>query len=98
MLVICIYWYFIVVLYGCVTWSLMLREEHRQKAFENKVRRRMFGPKRGEVVGCWRKLYNEELHNLYSLLNRIRIIKSLVSSANIMGIDEVFSVGRRSFV
>jgi hypothetical protein len=54
------------VLYGCETWSLTLREEHRPRVFENGVLRRIFGPKRDEVTGEWRKLHNEELHNLYS--------------------------------
>jgi hypothetical protein len=52
--------------YGCETWSLTLREEHRQRVFENRVLRRSFGTKRDEVTGGWRKLHNEELHNLYS--------------------------------
>jgi hypothetical protein len=55
-----------VVLYGCETWSLTLREEHRLRVFENRVLRRIFGPKRDEVTGEWRKLHSEELHNLYS--------------------------------
>jgi hypothetical protein len=55
-----------VVLYGCKTWSLTLREGHRLRVFENRVLRRIFGPKRDEVIGEWRKLHNEELHNLYS--------------------------------
>jgi hypothetical protein len=55
-----------VVLYGCETWSLILREEHRLRVFENRVLRRIFGPKRDEETGDWRKLHNEELHNLYS--------------------------------
>jgi hypothetical protein len=55
-----------VVLYGCETWSLTLREEQRLKAFENRVLRRIFGPKRDEVTGEWKKLRNEELHDLYS--------------------------------
>jgi hypothetical protein len=54
-----------VVLYGC-DWSLTLREEHRLKVFENRVLRRIFGPKRDEVTGEWRKLHNEELRDLYS--------------------------------
>jgi hypothetical protein len=54
------------VLYGCETWSLTLREEHRLRVFENSVLRRIFGPKRDEVTGEWRKLHNEELHDLYS--------------------------------
>jgi hypothetical protein len=63
-----------VVLYGCETWSLTLREEHKLRVFENRVLRRIFGPKRDEVTGEWRKLHNEELHDLYS--SSIRIIKS----------------------
>jgi hypothetical protein len=54
-----------VVLYGCETCSLTLREEHRLRVFENRLQRRIFGPKRGEVTGDWRKLRNEEPHNLY---------------------------------
>jgi hypothetical protein len=57
-----------VVLYGCETWSLTLREERRLRGFENRVLRRIFGPKRDEVTGEWRKLHNEELHNMYSSL------------------------------
>jgi hypothetical protein len=63
-----------VVLYGCGTWSLTLREEHGLRVFENRVLRRIFGPKRDEVIG-WRKLQNEELHNLYCLPSTIRMIK-----------------------
>jgi hypothetical protein len=55
---------------------LTLREEHRLRVFENRVLRRIFGPKRGEVTGEWRTLHNEELHNLYSFPNIIRMIKS----------------------
>jgi hypothetical protein len=65
-----------VVLYGCETWSLTLREDHRQSVFENRVLRRIFGPKRDVVTGEWRKLHNEELHDLYSSPSIIRIIKS----------------------
>jgi hypothetical protein len=54
-----------VVLYGCETWSLTLREEHRWRVFENRVLRRIFRPKRDEVQGEWRKLHTGELHNLY---------------------------------
>jgi hypothetical protein len=61
-----------VVLYGCETWSLTLREEHRLRVFEDRVLRRIFGPKRDEVTGEWRKLHNEELHNLYSSPDIIR--------------------------
>jgi hypothetical protein len=65
-----------VVLYGCETWSLTLREEHRLRVFENKLLRRIFGPKRDEVTGCWRKLHNEELHGLYSSPSIVRVIKA----------------------
>jgi hypothetical protein len=65
-----------VVLYGCETWSLILREEHRLRVFENRVVRRIFGFKRHEVTGEWRKLHGEELHILYSSPNIIRQIKS----------------------
>jgi hypothetical protein len=54
------------ILYGHKTWSLTLREKHRLRVFENRVLRRIFGPKRDEVTGGWRKLHDEELHNLYS--------------------------------
>jgi hypothetical protein len=64
-----------VVLYGCETWSLTLREEHRLRVFENRVQRRIFGPKGDEVIGGWRKLHNEELHNLYCSPSIIRINK-----------------------
>jgi hypothetical protein len=64
-----------VVLYGCETWSLTLREEHRLRVFENSVLRRIFGPKRDEMTGEWRKLHNEELHDLYSSPSIIRIIE-----------------------
>jgi hypothetical protein len=65
-----------VVLYGCETWSLTLKEEHRLRVFENRVLRRIFGSKRNEVTGEWRKLHNEELHNLYSTPDIIRQVKS----------------------
>jgi hypothetical protein len=65
-----------VVLYGCETWSLTLREEHRLGAFENRLLRRIFGLKRDEVTGELRKLHNEELHDLYSSPSIIRIIKA----------------------
>jgi hypothetical protein len=61
---------------GCETWSLTLREVRRLRAFANRVLRRIFGPKRDEVTGGWRKLHNEELHNLYSSPSIVRIIKS----------------------
>ncbi|KAJ4435542.1 hypothetical protein ANN_18158 [Periplaneta americana] len=65
-----------VVLYGCETWTLTLREEHRLRVFENKVLRKIFGAKRDEVTGEWRKLHNTELHALYSSPDIIRDIKS----------------------
>jgi hypothetical protein len=63
-------------MYGCETWSLTLREQHRLRVFENRVLRRIFGPKRDEVTGEWRKSHNGELHNLYSSPDIIRQIKS----------------------
>jgi hypothetical protein len=65
-----------VVLYGCETLSLTLREEHRLRVFENRVLRRTFGPNRDEVTGGWRKLHNEELHGLYSSPSIVRVIKA----------------------
>jgi hypothetical protein len=53
-----------IVLYGCETWSLTLKEEHELSVFENRMLRRIYGPKRDGVTGGWRKLHNEELHNL----------------------------------
>ncbi|KAJ4450771.1 hypothetical protein ANN_02201 [Periplaneta americana] len=65
-----------VLLYGCETWTLTLREEHRLRVFENKVLKKIFGAKRDEVTGEWRKLHNAELHALYSSPDIIRNIKS----------------------
>jgi len=64
-----------VVLYGCETWSLTLREDRRLRVFENRVLR-VFGPKRDEVTGEWRKFHNEELRDLYSLPNIVQVVKS----------------------
>ena len=64
------------VLYGCKTWSLTLREEHGLRVFENRVLRRIFGPRRDGVTGEWRKLYNEELNILYSSPSIVQLIKS----------------------
>jgi hypothetical protein len=74
-----------VVLYGCQTWSLTLREEHRLR-----VLRRIFGPKRDEVTGEWRKLHHEELRDLYSSPSIIRIIKSrrMRCAGNVARIEE----------
>jgi hypothetical protein len=65
-----------VVLYGCETWLFTLREECRVRVLENRVLRRMFGPKRDKVTGEWKKLYNEELNDLYSLPIIVWVIKS----------------------
>ena len=65
-----------VVLYGCEAWSLTLREERKLRVFENVVLGRIFGPRRDEVTGEWRRLHNEELNDLYSSPNIVRVIKS----------------------
>jgi hypothetical protein len=65
-----------VVLYGCESSSLTLREEHRLRVFDNRVLRRIFGPNRDEVTGEWRRLHNEEINDLYSSPDIIRLIKS----------------------
>jgi hypothetical protein len=70
-----------VVLYGCETWSLTLREDPILRAFENRVLRRIFGPKKDEVTGEWRKLHNEELCDLYYSPSIIRIIKCKLNPA-----------------
>jgi hypothetical protein len=66
----------VIVLYGCETCSLTLREEHRLRLFENRVLRRIFGPERDEVTGECRNVYSGELHNLYPKPDNIRQIKS----------------------
>jgi len=65
-----------VVLYGCETWSLTLREERWLRVFENRVLRRVLGRMRDEVTGEWRKLHKEELNDLYSLPNIVRVVTS----------------------
>ena len=65
-----------VVLYGSETWSLTLCDERRMTVFNNSVLRRIFGTKRYEIIGKWRKLYNEELNDLYPSTNIVRVIKS----------------------
>ena len=64
-----------VVLYGCETWSLALRKERKLRVFENMVLRRIFGPRRDEVTGEWRRMHKEELNDLYSSPNIVRVIK-----------------------
>jgi hypothetical protein len=79
--------------------SLILREEHRQKVFEKRVFRRIFEPKRDEVTGGWSKLHNEELHNLYSSLSIIRMIetKSMRWAGNVARMVEMRNAYRISF-
>jgi len=66
----------VVILYGFETWSLTLREERKLRVFENMVLRRIFGPRRDEIPGEWRRLYNEDLNDLYSSPKIVRVIKS----------------------
>ena len=65
-----------VVLYGCATWSLTLREKRRLRVFEKRVLRKILGPKRDEVIGEWRKLHKEEHNDLYCSPNIVRVVKS----------------------
>jgi hypothetical protein len=81
---------FLVVLYGCETWSLKLRKRHRLNIFENRVLRRIFGTKRDEITGGWRKLHNEELHNMYYSPSIIRTMSRKMRSAG-----HVASMGRK---
>jgi hypothetical protein len=85
-----------VVLYGCETWSLTLGEEPKLRVIEKSVLRRIFGPKRGGVTGGWKKLHNEELHDLYSSPTIIRIIKSrrMVWAGHVARIGEKRNVYR----
>ena len=68
----------LVVLYGCETWSLTLREERRLRVFENRVLRRIFGPRKDKITGEWRKLHNEEQNDLYVSPSIVRVIKSRI--------------------
>jgi hypothetical protein len=79
-----------VVLYGCGTWSLTLREEHRLRAFENRVLRRIFGPKRDELTGEWRKLHNEELRDLYCSPSIIRMINFILVGCILLRYPHVY--------
>ena len=65
-----------VILRGCETWSVALREKHRMRVFDNRVLRKILGPKRDEVTREWRRLHNEEINDLYCLPNVIRVNKS----------------------
>jgi hypothetical protein len=69
--------------YGYETWSLTLREEHRLRVFENRVLRRIFGPKRDEVKGDWRKLHNEELRNLYFSPDRMTKSRRMIWTGHV---------------
>jgi hypothetical protein len=80
-----------VVLYGCGSCSLTPREEHSLRVFENRLLRRIFRPKREEVAGCWRRMHNEELHNLNTSPNIIRVI----NSGRMRWMGHVTCMGRR---
>jgi len=64
-----------VILYGCESWSRTLSDEHKLRVFENKVLRKIYGPKRGATTGEWRRLHNEKFHGLYNSLDVLRIMK-----------------------
>jgi hypothetical protein len=87
---------FPVVLYGYETWSLTLREENILRVLENWVLRKIFGLKRDDAPGGWRKLHNEELHNFYSSANIIKMIKSrrMRVTGSIVRIGEKWNVYR----
>jgi hypothetical protein len=80
-----------VVLYGCITWSLTLREKHRLKVFESRVLRRIFGSKMDKIIGRWRKLHNDEFHNLYCSPDTTRMIKS----RRIRGAGHIERIGQK---
>jgi hypothetical protein len=74
-----------VVLYGCETWSITLREERRLRVFENRVLRGVFGPERDEVTGEWGKLRNEKLNYLYSLPSIVRVLNKMGGACGAYG-------------
>jgi hypothetical protein len=82
-----------VVLYGCEARSLTLREERWLKVIENRVLSRVFGPKRDEVTGEWRKSHNEELNDLYSLPNILRVVQSRIMACDAYGGGESCAQG-----
>jgi len=85
----------VVVLYGCETWSLTLREERKLRVFENMVLRRIFGSRSDEVMGEWRRLHNEELNDLYSSPNSVWVIsRRLRSAGHVAHMGEVRGVYR----
>jgi hypothetical protein len=63
------------VFYECETWSLTLREDRKLRVFENRVLRELFGPKRDDVAGDWRRLHNQELDDMYFSPNTFSVIK-----------------------